>query len=147
MKIYIGNVGSHKHHEFMRQNGWGMMHTPDWRNPVNGLCWALDNGAYSAWVNGREFDGEKFLATINKIPEDNPPDFIVLPDIIAGGKDLNNIPCHIGGVGTFKRLFWAYRIGVNSIDSSTFVQANGGRDGFRRIIDAKEAATKIEWLF
>lgn len=204
MKIYIGNAGSKKHHELMRQHDWGMMHTPDWRNPINGIkFWALDNGAYSAWVNGREFDGEKFLAVINKIPAENPPDFIVLPDIVAAGKDSllfsyqwkamlppeyryylavqdgvvpddldwlgydgifvggtlkwkmrtgvewvqsaheNEMPCHIGKVGTFRRLFWAYRIGVDSIDSSTFPCANGGRDGFKRIVYAKDAATKI----
>lgn len=204
MKIYIGSVGSLKHHEIMKTNGWGMMLSPAWRNPKDGFSWALDNGAYSAWINGKDFDSERFIITIDKIPEDNPPDFIILPDIVAAGKksllfsyewigrlpseysyylavqdgvipaDIirnlagidgifiggtmawkirtgeiwvrfahdQGISCHIGRVGTYKKLFWANRIRADSIDSSTFVQANRGRDGFQRILKAAHDAEK-----
>lgn len=43
-----------------------------------------------------------------------------------------NMKCHIGRVGTFRRIVWAKNIGADSIDSSTFVQARPGT-GFRRI--------------
>ncbi len=41
-------------------------------------------------------------------------------------------PCHIGRIGTFKRLVWAKSIGADSIDSSTFVQAKPDK-GLQRI--------------
>lgn len=43
--------------------------------------------------------------------------------------------CHIGRIGTFRRLVWARSIGADSIDSSTFVQAKPDT-GFDRIIAA-----------
>lgn len=45
--------------------------------------------------------------------------------------------CHIGKVGTFRRLVWAKNIGADSVDSSTFVQAKPGT-GFNRIFAALE---------
>ena len=196
MKIYIGNAGKRQHIQMMKENGWGRVHLANaWRNPEIDLDWMLDNGAYSCWVNGLEFDSDKFLESLDKIEVLKLyPDFIVVPDIVAAGYDsldfslswINQIPggyncylavqdgmeldiisehielfdglfvggtldwklktaqdwvqlahnnnqkCHIGRVGTFKRLVWAKHIGADSIDSSTFAQARPGT-GFRRI--------------
>jgi len=55
---------------------------------------------------------------------------------IATGKDWielahsYGLPCHIGKVGTYKRLVWAIRIGADSIDSTAFSR---NTDGFRRL--------------
>ena len=55
---------------------------------------------------------------------------------IATGKDWielahsYSLPCHIGKVGTYKRLVWAIRIGADSIDSTAFSR---NTDGFRRL--------------
>jgi hypothetical protein len=35
-------------------------------------------------------------------------------------------PCHVGRIGTFRRLVWAKNLGVDSVDSSTFAQNKGG---------------------
>jgi hypothetical protein len=32
----------------------------------------------------------------------------------------HNLPCHIGRIGTYRRIVWALRINADSIDSSTF---------------------------
>ena len=194
MKIYIGNAGKRQHIQMMKENGWGRVHLANaWRNPENGLDWMLDNGAYSCWINNLPFDGDKFIESFDKIEIARLyPDFVVVPDIVAGGYDSlhfslkwlnripvnyncylavqdgmkpdviidycslfdglfvggtldwklksssewvqlsheNNIKCHIGKVGTFRRLIWAKNIGADSIDSSTFAQARPGI-GFR----------------
>lgn len=44
----------------------------------------------------------------------------------------HNKPCHVGRIGTFRRLVWAKSIGVDSVDSSTFAQAKPGK-GYKRI--------------
>lgn len=51
-----------------------------------------------------------------------------------------NMKCHIGRVGTFKRLVWAKNIGADSVDSSTFAQARKGT-GFKRIKEAELQTT------
>jgi hypothetical protein len=48
--------------------------------------WAFDNGAFGAWKAGRPFDADAFLRALDRIAADNlHPDFIVAPDIVAGG--------------------------------------------------------------
>jgi hypothetical protein len=54
-------------------------------------------------------------------------------------------PCHVGRVGTFRRLVWAKSIGVDSIDSSTFVHARQGRRYAR--IDAATEQTILHDFF
>jgi hypothetical protein len=144
--------------------------------------WAFDNGAFGDWRAGRSFDGAAFRAALLRLSHvGTPPDFIVLPDIVAGGAEslafsaswigslqrfgvplylavqdgmepadlgdvlpciggvfvggslpwklceagrwcafahANGLPCHIGRVGTGRRVIWARRIGADSIDSS-----------------------------
>jgi len=88
MKIYLGGDGKKKILELAFKNGWGrMVSCPYYRNPIEGLSWALDNGTWSAWKNNTNFDSEKFLSCLDKIPSNLPPDFIVCPDIVAGGID------------------------------------------------------------
>lgn len=199
MKIYIGNTGSRKVIEQSKQEGWGRVHLANaWRNPEDGLSWFLDNGAWSCYINKKEFDSRAFEDAIIKVEKStNKPDFVVVPDIVAGGMKslffslgwIHKIPagipsylavqdgmntrdvleyldlfdgifvggtldwkmktaktwcdiahsqnkkCHIGRVGTFKRLVWAKSIGADSVDSSTFVQVKPGT-GFNRIFAA-----------
>lgn len=196
MKIYLGNNGTLKTFDLMKTNGWGNVHLANhWQYPKSGIDWFLDNGAYHYWTNNIPFDEIKFIDTLDKIELSvSYPDFVVVPDIVAGGYDSldfsmkwlnripadyncylavqdgmelnvindycdffdglfvggtldwklhtadrwgrlahdNNLKCHIGKVGTFKRLVWAKHIGADSIDSSTFVQARKGK-GFQRI--------------
>lgn len=102
MKIYIVNDGSREHIELMKRNNWGRMHVAnDWKYPETNLDWALDNGAYSCWKNNLPFNDIEFEDVLQKIEQSiSNPDFIVVPDIVAGGyqsfdfsmKWLNKIP-------------------------------------------------------
>jgi len=47
--------------------------------------WAYDNGAFADWTNDRPFDSDRFIAEVARM-EDRRPDFIALPDIVAGGE-------------------------------------------------------------
>lgn len=210
MKIYFGNVGKKEHLEYMKANHIGNFITAYlWRYPDPDIDWALDNGAFSCFNRGEDFCEYKFLMALDKININNEPDFIVIPDIVAGGYDSfdfslswikriryhgdgngisiplyfavqdgmlkedvdgilkrqrfgirvdglfvgGSIPwkertgeqwvdlahkhkkkCHIGRVGTERRLLWAKRIGADSIDSTSFT-----RNDFRTTLEKLDA--------
>lgn len=87
MKIYLGNVGKLDYIRLCRENNYGICYiASDWRYPKPGIFWFLDNGAFSYWKKGIKFDERKFLEALWKIESCNSlPDFIVTPDIVAGG--------------------------------------------------------------
>lgn len=197
MKVYIVSTGAIRYHEFMRKNHLRMLHLSNaWRNPIDGIPYAVDNGAFHSWLNNMDFNEKQFMQTlskINKLPI--KPDFVICPDIVAEGskslefsikwaknhprddyylavqdgittqrvaKSMNGfkgifvggtmgwklstsetwtnlahqlgLECHIGRIGTLRRLLWARRIGADSIDSSTFVQGPPDGKNFRRIL-------------
>lgn len=184
MKVYLGQTRGQGWIEKLEAHGFGEM-TVRGEMPPRRRPWAFDNGAFRDWTAGRGFDAEAFLRDLEAIWRFNGnPDFIVAPDMVAGGAEslafslhwarrpevarhkvplylavqdgmypsqvfdtpeahpwagifvggtlgwkLNNastwvqtahvkgIPCHIGRVGTEKRVKWARRIGADSIDS------------------------------
>lgn len=84
--VYAGNAGKLDHVQKMRDERiHNLVTATEWSNPKPGVPWALDNGAYAAWRNNDPFPREAFEATLGKIPEDNPPEWIVIPDKVAQG--------------------------------------------------------------
>lgn len=48
--------------------------------------YAVDNGAWTDYIKGRQFNHMRFLKVLEKIKQqETQPDFIVLPDIVRGG--------------------------------------------------------------
>lgn len=48
--------------------------------------YAVDNGAWTDYIKGRQFNHMRFLKVLEKIKQQEiQPDFIVLPDIVRGG--------------------------------------------------------------
>lgn len=45
----------------------------------------------------------------------------------------HGLKCHIGAVGTHRRMIWANRIGADSIDSTTIVQSRNWKKKFRKL--------------
>lgn len=193
MDIYVMNTGSTLFLDFMEKNNLRRMFTT-WRNPKK-FKYALDNGAFGCWKRGETFNANAFTKLLERSDSyDYGPDFVVCPDIVAGGKGslqfslewMEKLPrddyylavqdgmieghiinvldrfkgifvggtmewklltgetwaqfahsyglkCHIGRVGTFKRLLWARRIGADSVDSSTFAWCKD-LSRFKRII-------------
>lgn len=84
MKIYVGQTRGAKMIALLTELGWGEM-TVRGELPARRSPWAFDNGAYRDWTAGRTFDAEAFEADIASMT--TPPDFIVVPDIVAGGME------------------------------------------------------------
>lgn len=56
------------------------------RSP-RGLPYAIDNGRYSVWSKGLEWDESVFLATVEKMVSRQPPSWIVVPDVVADAEE------------------------------------------------------------
>lgn len=181
MRAYVGQARGSRLIDELTSLGLGEM-TVRKELPPRRTPWAFDNGAFGDWRAGRSLDEVAFRAALLRLPlAPTKPDFIVLPDIVAGGAsslafsaswiteleafgaplylavqdgmvptDLagilprlggifvggslpwklreaarwvssahsHSLPCHIGRVGTARRVIWARRIGADSIDSS-----------------------------
>jgi len=87
MKFYLGNVGKLEDVELLKEHGMGTFLTATaWRSPKPGLPYALDNGAYSHYLHGTEFDEKRFDDFLSRhLQLETRPDFAVCPDIVAGG--------------------------------------------------------------
>ncbi len=82
MKFYSGNVGSLEDLEILRALNVGILYTyPQFRRPRSEY-YALDNGAYSAYLNHKTADFSGYAEFIKRYSN---PDFVVLPDIVEGG--------------------------------------------------------------
>lgn len=81
MKVYIGQTRSRKLIRSLEYFGFGEMtvreEVPPRRKP-----WAFDNGAYKDWTAKTQFNETKFLKSVEQAHD---ADFIVVPDVVAGG--------------------------------------------------------------
>jgi hypothetical protein len=90
MQIYTGTCAGQKL-EYVRNLGLGIMISPSpsfaVRKEFGGVPCALDNGAFQYYRKGYPFQERLFLATIEDCYKHGIKlDFIVCPDIVAGGK-------------------------------------------------------------
>jgi len=189
MQIYTSVVSGIRLKEVKKRNlGFMISSTPD-RMPgeeCKGMKCALDNGAYISWRRGYPFFESIFMKTLEKCYKMSLDlDFIVVPDIVAGGMKSLDFSCswldrlkgsklalavqdgicqravelyfelsaietifvggtaewkwrtlgqwkefaekhdknlHVGRCGTLDNLMKANAVGVNSVDSSSFVR-------------------------
>lgn len=87
MRVYIGQTRSRALIARLSALGFGECAIPG-ELPPRRTPYFLDNGAFRAWKAGTPFDGEAFLTAAKEartLPV--PPDFLVLPDIVAGGRE------------------------------------------------------------
>jgi hypothetical protein len=196
VQILVGQTRSGSLISRLSELGIGEM-TSRGEFPPRRLPFALDNGVFSDWQNGRPFDVAKYEADLAKVRATLlRPAFVVAPDIVAGGdqslvfslswlerlRDLAPVylvvqdgmnpdavsgalfafgglfvggtlrwkirtgaqwvvlahrhgkPCHIGRVGTPKRVLWAKRIGADSIDSCLPLWSEGQLQRFLKAV-------------
>tara|TARA_R110000803_G_C11898399_1_gene311796 strand:+ start:288 stop:881 length:594 start_codon:yes stop_codon:yes gene_type:complete len=61
----------------------GRFFTTSKPTPYDGERWALDNGAYSDFLQGSPFDVERFERNLAYAEELHRPDFVMLPDVVG----------------------------------------------------------------
>jgi hypothetical protein len=88
MKIYQGNGGGSSTRKFCKDHDVGILLCSRWRNPSGYPYYALDNGAFSAYINKRTWNEEGFLNLLKKcLAQPKLPDFVVVPDKVAKGME------------------------------------------------------------
>ena len=112
MKVYVGQTRSTRLLAKLRELGFGEMTVrSEW--PPRRAPWALDNGAFTDWKAKRPFDERTFLRVLDRMhearddagPPDIPaPDFLVVPDIVAGG--LNSLGFSLKWGERLRRRGW-----------------------------------------
>lgn len=83
MICYASRTGTKRNLDALRVAGWRLIisRTGVWR--TEGFAYTLDNGAWTDYRSGRDFDDDKFKALVDKLGWQ--ADWVVAPDIVAGG--------------------------------------------------------------
>lgn len=208
MIVYVGQTRSRKLIAELASHGIGEMLVRGDPLPPRRTPFVLDNGAYTDWTAGRDFQGTKFLRYVEKLEETKTtPAWVVLPDIVAGGlaslsfslgwmdrligwpcylavqdgmgrtqveqtirdsplsgifvggtlkwkiatgkmwcevAHREGIKCHVGRVGTYRRVRWAKRIGADSIDSCLPLWSSGHLAKFLHGINGTHPQQEME---
>ena len=86
MKVLVGETRSRKNIAALQELGWGRMFTVRPPTPYPYEPWGFDNGAFPAWLHGKNFPEYEFLKRL-ETAQDAPcdPYLAVVPDIVAGG--------------------------------------------------------------
>lgn len=80
---YASRTGTKRNLSLLRSAGWRLILSPTGVLRTEGFRYALDNGAWTAFQAGKGFDGDAFCRAVDRFGSD--ADFIVVPDIVAGG--------------------------------------------------------------
>lgn len=80
---YASRTGTKRNLEELRNAGWHLLVSAKGVLRTEGLPYAIDNGAWSAFTQGEKFDEAAFGKAVDLLGE--KADFLVVPDIVAGG--------------------------------------------------------------
>lgn len=83
MISYASRTGTKRNLDAMRASGWRLLVSAAGVLRHEGFPYALDNGAWSAFTQGRPFDEAAFSRALRALGAD--ADWTVIPDIVAGG--------------------------------------------------------------
>jgi hypothetical protein len=84
LQAYASRTGTRRNLAAMRAAGWRLIVSPTGVLRSEGFKYALDNGAWTAFQQGRPFNDALFWRAVDQLGE--RADWIVLPDIVAGGR-------------------------------------------------------------
>jgi hypothetical protein len=62
--------------------GW-LISPGGWRKPPSWMPYALDNGAFGAWINKREWDEQAFIDLLDRTRGHIRPLWVAVPDVVA----------------------------------------------------------------
>jgi hypothetical protein len=83
MKSYASNTRTVRNLETFHRHGWRILVSPQNPNPPAGLPFAIDNGAWPTFTQKLPFDSDGFSNLVET--HGAAADFVVVPDIVAGG--------------------------------------------------------------
>lgn len=81
---YASRTGTKRNLAVLREAKWHLLVSAASVLRTEGFPYALDNGAWSAYQQGRPFDETAFLLALRKCGRG--AEWVVLPDIVAGGQ-------------------------------------------------------------
>lgn len=83
MMAYASRTGTRRTIEALKRAGWGWMVGPldHGRGKVHGMPYALDNGAWPAFVDERPWDEAAFVSALDRYGRG--ADFVVVPDVVG----------------------------------------------------------------
>ncbi len=83
--MVTNNTGWRTHYLQGKYGGLGLLMSPDGlRGPYPHLPYALDNGAFPAWANGKEWDQRSFEKGLEWGRKQNlKPRWVVVPDVVT----------------------------------------------------------------
>lgn len=66
--------------------GWLLSPDAGWKTPPPWMPYALDNGAFGAWSNKREWDEQRFIDLLDRAKLNVRPLWVAVPDVVADAK-------------------------------------------------------------
>ena len=85
MLILVGETGMREFVARLEALGWGRLWCQGRPTPYPGEPWAIDNGAFRAWLHRQPFPAAEFERRVAIAERVGSPALAVLPDIVAGG--------------------------------------------------------------
>lgn len=83
MIAYASRTGTRRNLEGLRRAGWHLLVSAKGVLRTEGMPYALDNGAWTAYQQGQPFDEDAFMRALDLVGE--KAEWVVLPDIVQGG--------------------------------------------------------------
>lgn len=83
MIAYASRTGTHRNLAALRLVGWRLLISAMGVHRHEGFQYALDNGAWTAWTHGHQFNVAAFEKMMAKLAD--KADWCALPDIVCGG--------------------------------------------------------------
>ena len=81
--MYASRTGTRRNLDALRGAGWRLLVSARGAWRTEGFPYAIDNGAWTSYQKGEPFDEGAFRGCVDALGEG--ADWIVLPDIVAGG--------------------------------------------------------------
>jgi len=83
LAAYASRTGTRRNLAAMQDADWRLLISATGQLRTEGMRYALDNGAWTAFQQGQPFDEDAFVVAVDRLGE--RADWVVLPDIVEGG--------------------------------------------------------------
>ena len=67
--------------KYPKRLGW-LISPKAWKNPPSWMPYALDNGAFGAWLNNTQWDEGAFMQLLERARKSHFPLWVVVPDVV-----------------------------------------------------------------